>query len=293
LDDERIPGGYILLARKITESDIWIKPPLYLKIWIYFLAKAQHSPYKKLKKGELFTSIPEIQEECFWYVGSRKVIPTKDQIFQVIDWFRRASGDPSESNSKATPKATMIVTTKATRGMTVTVNNYCVYQDPKYYESNGESNTESNAVTPPKARRKQRQPDTNNKNDKNDKNDNSNLNINSVRESKVQFAEFVSLTNVEYSALVTQFGEHGAKRIIEILDNYKGANGKSYKSDYRAMKAWVIDKYEKELKPVGKQPTKKATGSARFKEFLEGLENDNTGNYGDIDIDCEHIPETG
>jgi len=248
-ENDIIPGGYILLARKITDSDIWLKPPLYLKIWIYFLAKAQHSPYKKLKKGELFTSIPEIQEECFWYVGSRKVIPTKDQIFQVIDWFRRASGDPSESNAKATAKATMITTAKATRGMTVSISNYCIYQDSKYYESNGESNPESNAATSSKARRKQRQPDTNNKNGKNDNNDNED--INNSRESKVKFAEFVSLTNVEYSALVTQFGEHGAKRMIEILDDYKGASGKTYKSDYRAIRTWVINKYQEGIQQKG------------------------------------------
>ncbi len=63
---------------------------------------------------------------------------------------------------------------------------------------------------------------------------------------KVKFAEFVSLTNDEYSSLVAKLGEPGAKRCIEILDNYKGANGKKYKSDYRAILNWVISRFEEE-----------------------------------------------
>jgi len=64
---------------------------------------------------------------------------------------------------------------------------------------------------------------------------------------KVKFAEFVSLTNDEYSSLVARLGsEEAVKRCIEILDNYKGAKGVKYKSDYRAMLSWVIDRYEEE-----------------------------------------------
>lgn len=65
---------------------------------------------------------------------------------------------------------------------------------------------------------------------------------------KTKFAEFVSLTNDEYSSLVAELGESGAKRCIEILDNYKGANGRKYRSDYRAIKNWVIDRYRDEIR---------------------------------------------
>lgn len=63
---------------------------------------------------------------------------------------------------------------------------------------------------------------------------------------KVQFAEFVSMTNDEYTSLVAKVGEEGAKRCIEILDNYKGSSGKTYKSDYRTMLNWVIARYREE-----------------------------------------------
>ena len=64
---------------------------------------------------------------------------------------------------------------------------------------------------------------------------------------KENFAEFVSMTNDEYSSLVAKVGsEEGARRCIEILDNYKGAKGAKYKSDYRAILNWVISKYLEE-----------------------------------------------
>ncbi|HEX5150070.1 MAG TPA: hypothetical protein VFW07_01410 [Parafilimonas sp.] len=152
--------GYIKIARKLIESSIWSKPPLYLKVWVYLLLKAQHSDYKLLKPGQLFTSIPEIIEACSYYVGARKEKPTKDQIFQIIAWLR----NPDEGGHESNVKATMIATTKATHGMLITICNYNYYQDSTTYDSNDDSNHEKAT----KPLRKQRQPDNINKNDKND-----------------------------------------------------------------------------------------------------------------------------
>lgn len=66
-----------------------------------------------------------------------------------------------------------------------------------------------------------------------------NININ-------KYAEFVSMTEEEYQKLIQAYGEEKTKRMIQILDNYKGANGKKYKSDYRAILNWVVDRVEKE-----------------------------------------------
>ncbi len=63
---------------------------------------------------------------------------------------------------------------------------------------------------------------------------------------KIKYADFVSLTNAEYEALVAKLGEEATKRCIEILDNYKGATGKKYKSDYRAILNWVVNRHEEE-----------------------------------------------
>lgn len=76
----------------------------------------------------------------------------------------------------------------------------------------------------------------------------------------VRFADFVSMTNAEYQALVAELGESGAERCVEILDNYKGSSGKKYKSDYRAILNWVVGRYEQEL---GEKASGEATSVSR------------------------------
>lgn len=66
----------------------------------------------------------------------------------------------------------------------------------------------------------------------------------------IKLAEFVSMTKEEKKKLIDKYGEKLASRSIEILDNYKGSSGKKYKSDYRAILSWVIDKVQQENKPT-------------------------------------------
>ncbi|SHK45968.1 phage replisome organizer N-terminal domain-containing protein [Tepidibacter formicigenes] len=62
------------------------------------------------------------------------------------------------------------------------------------------------------------------------------------KKKKIKYAEFVSMTEDEYNKLIEKHGEESTKKMIEILDNYKGSKGKKYKSDYRAILSWVVDK---------------------------------------------------
>lgn len=84
------------------------------------------------------------------------------------------------------------------------------------------------------------------------------------QEEKVHFAEFVSMTNAEYEKLVSTYGTDFVDQCIDVLDNYKGANGKSYKSDYRAILNWVIDRVEQNS---NKKQTK--GGMNDFKQLWE------------------------
>lgn len=56
----------------------------------------------------------------------------------------------------------------------------------------------------------------------------------------VEDSEFVTMTKKEYMTLIERFGEVDTSRAIEKLDNYKGAHGRRYKSDYRACLSWAI-----------------------------------------------------
>ena len=93
---------------------------------------------------------------------------------------------------------------------------------------------------------------------------------------KRKYAEFVSMTNDEYSSLVTKLGEQGAKRCIEILDNYKGQSGKTYKCDYRAILNWVVSRYEEEqtkCRPSSQSKPQGASNSGNpFTDLLRELD---------------------
>ena len=68
----------------------------------------------------------------------------------------------------------------------------------------------------------------------------------SVKETKIHFAEFVTMTNAEYDKLVSTYGVDFTNQCITRLDNYKGANGKKYKSDFRAILTWVVGREQEE-----------------------------------------------
>lgn len=176
MSDTQIPGGYILLSRKLLESDIWQKPPLYLKIWIYLLLKAQHQDYKGLKRGQVWVSMPELQEAMAYKIGYRVEKPSIKQIRQALDYLRNPSheilaNNPVNGTTKGTTKGAMMVTTKGTHGLLVNIVNYDIYQDPRNYEGHNEGHVEGTAKGATEELRGARQGHNINKNDKNDNND--------------------------------------------------------------------------------------------------------------------------
>lgn len=164
-----IPGGYILISRKLIESEIYNKPPLYMKVWIYLLSEAKFKRTDRLERGQLYTTLSEIQEACSWYVGYRKETPSKSKIYRVIDWLRKTGERVHEQDM--TDK--MIETTKVTQGMVITVVNYDYYQAPENYERNTDRNDEQGTnATRPKQQRNNRLKERNknvNKNGKKEK----------------------------------------------------------------------------------------------------------------------------
>ena len=80
---------------------------------------------------------------------------------------------------------------------------------------------------------------------------------------KIQFAENVWLTQVEYDKLVIEHGKQAADWMVRKLDNSKGSNGRVYKSDYRAILNWVVDAYYDALnKGYVKQQYNRDAGSS-------------------------------
>ena len=60
------------------------------------------------------------------------------------------------------------------------------------------------------------------------------------------------MTNAEHDRLLAAHGPADTDRLIQILDNYKGATGKKYVSDYRAILSWVVDRLEEDKRKAPK-----------------------------------------
>lgn len=85
---------------------------------------------------------------------------------------------------------------------------------------------------------------------------------------KKSYAEFVKMSEANYDRLVKLYGKAFADACIVELDNYKGARGKTYKDDYRAILCWVVDRV-KEKKPGLLQQSVSEAAPAEDNPFRE------------------------
>lgn len=212
--------GFILLSRSLIESEIFSKPPLYLKVWIYLLTRAQHTDYKGLKRGQLYISIPEIQEACSHFEGFRKETPSYRNIRTIIDWLRNPCGGKHGGQHGRQSDGTMIGTTRVTHGMLVTICNYDIYQDFNYYGRQHERQYGNHTEGNTEVLRKTKQRQNINKHDKyitNIENNNS-CSSNGNQENFDQLINFYvenfGMINAFIAQDITEWENHFAQNII-------------------------------------------------------------------------------
>lgn len=179
-------------------------------VLIQCLLKANHEPKKwewqeeiiELKEGQFKTSLNSLQEDCAHDVSIRNI---RTAIKKLEKWG--------------------FLTNKSTKtGRIITVCNW------ESYQKNGKTTDKETDKQLTKNRQRTDKEVTTNKNVKNDKN-----------EKKYLVAEFVKLKKSEYKKLRNKYGKTNTIRMVKKLNNYKGAHGKKYKSDYRAILNWVVD----------------------------------------------------
>lgn len=157
--------GYIKLSRRLLSSDIWFKPPLYMKVWIYLLCQASHQDYGTLRRGQLVISIPQIQEALSYQAGFVTKKPTYKEIRQVLDYMRGKQPIKSmhgngwgkwQSSRQGTSQGTsepMIIAKKIKDGMLVTIVKYSQYQEdgggewPRETGADGRANPRANGIS--------------------------------------------------------------------------------------------------------------------------------------------------
>lgn len=199
-------SGWIKDWRKELESNIWLMPPLYHRVWQWIKYNVNHEPNKvpfkdgkvvEVGKGEKITSYRQIANGVGYYERGIWREPNVKTIRDILEWLRNEQMIDIESNSQYTR---------------IKVLNWGIYQAPDQDVSNSQETVSKQSL------------DTN-KNDKNDK--------------KIKYGEYVLLTEAEYGQLVERLGESTTNDYIERLNNYIGSRGKKYKSHYHTILNWV------------------------------------------------------
>jgi hypothetical protein len=211
--------GWIKIYRKMADDQLWLSEPFTrAQAWIDLLILANHSPGVFFIRGNRI----DVNRGEVAYSARSLALRwrwSRTKVLAFIDYLKNVQQIEPQKNNVTT---------------LISICNYNEYQ-------NNEPQIEPqkchrNATEMPQK--------SQNKNEKN------NINIYNAR-AKKKFSEFVELKDDEYTKLVDKYGDLATKRMIEILNNYKGSKGKTYKSDYLAILNWVVDRYNEETQRYG------------------------------------------
>ena len=245
--------GWIKLHRKTFENPIIMKDKDYLTVWIYLLLHATHTEYDTIFKGERIT-LQKGQLVTGRKAISKKLDISESKVQRILKTFENEHQIEQQTNSQ---------------NRLISILNWELYQQTEQQDEqrvNNERTTSEQRVNTNK----------NDNNVKNIKNEKNGINNNSKKnqEQKKHFADFVTMTNVEYEKLVNTYGKKFTDQCIEVLDNYKGSTGKKYISDYRAILSWVVNK----VKEMNFKQQASKGGIYDFKELMEEAIDEQNGN---------------
>lgn len=225
MGEAAIPGGYILLSRKIRDpNSSWRCFTAAQRIvFLEILMQAAHAPlYVKrngeqiwLERGQVATSYGQLVKD----------IDCPEVTFKVVRGAMQ-KGEKLKIWAKDEAKA------RAKKGLLLTVLNYGFYQDPLNYQgqSAGQEVGQSRGT------------EVGNKQELKEleelKED-----IYSVprkeKPNKNLYYDFVYLSKEEYQKLIAYFGNESiVHEKIKALNNYIGSKGKKYKSHYHTILSW-------------------------------------------------------
>lgn len=277
--------GFIKDWRQELESDIWLMPPMYHRVWQWIKYSTYHSVYKipnpdgsftTINPGQCPTSYRLIAKGVGYYEGRKWKEPNVKTVKSILDWLVKQNMISVQSNSK---------------GTIINVVNWGLYQseiDKGNSERNADETLEKHLV------------DTK-KNDKecykNEKNDKEDISICETEEEppkeepkkqkkpkpkKDKYGEFekVSLTDDEFNKLINSLGQLRTKEMIARLDTYKASTGKRYSSDYATILNWqrkdiAEGKYDDKKQQSKSRPQQKQSNLSELLEMINGGAFDN------------------
>jgi len=137
---ETISGGHFTIARKVFFSRIWMKPPLYMKAWVWIIGRASYADHEKngylYHRGEFVTTYDEILKANAHYHNRKHIFPTIKQIRIILEWLENEGMirvEPIKSGPGLTGANTR-ERTGAYVGTKIIVVNYDTYQTAENYK---------------------------------------------------------------------------------------------------------------------------------------------------------------
>ena len=175
--------GWIKLHRKTLENPIIMQDKEYLAVWIFLLLNATHSEYDTMFQGQRIT-LQKGQLITGRKIISKKLDISESKVQRILKCF--------ETEHQIEQRTTR-------QNRLVSILNWEIYQQNEQQNEqqvNNERTTSEQQVNTNKN-------DNNINNTKNGKNGNNNRSVQN-QETRMHFAEFVSMTNVEYEKLVNE-----------------------------------------------------------------------------------------
>jgi len=108
--------GFVRIARQICQSEIWERPPHYLKLFIWLIVNANWKPLGDVGRGEILADQFDLDRALRTCAGTSFRHYTYGQIRGAIAWLVSAG---------------MIKTRRYKGGQIITVMNYEKYQEPQ------------------------------------------------------------------------------------------------------------------------------------------------------------------
>lgn len=232
--------GWVRLHREIMDHWLYQEEKVFSKLeaWMDLMLTVNHQDNKIMIDSELVT------------VERGSTITSVRTLCQRWKW----SNTKTVKFLDTLEKDGMIIKKSDAKKTVITLINYGKYQGDDDEKTTAKRQSDDSETT-------QKRTNKNVKNEKNDKKNN--------------YAEFVSLSESEYQKLVDEHGQEFTDACIRALDNYKAAKGAKYKSDYRAILNWVVEKVmddQRKLKVISGGQTrisKQDESGNRLKKMIE------------------------
>jgi hypothetical protein len=253
LSDNHSKGAFVI-SRSLFESDLWMKPPEYSKLWLYIIGMANHEPktYRgySISRGQHFCTYDDLSEQLVYYIGYRPNKPNESTTKRILKYFRDTG---------------RITTTKELRGVLITVINYDKYQSLSNYERTNESTI---GETDKKPKTNGTHP-SNNKNVKNDKNEKK------ASEKKLNAEQFPSLEE-QFKKAVLQHQWADEVYVEKTWDQRQQLSAK-YRAEFdrkvTLMVTWARStKCEKKARPIFHEIAGFVNDHGAMKRVLSGQE---------------------